>query len=458
MAQNQATMMNPAPAADSTTKNENIYTAQANLATPQKVSNRPVEPVPANNAQALENVIQNQNKVISTQSTPLPVQPASAAVFDKEKAQSMVDFARGNAATGTVSGDSLVQNQLSKVLASDSPLLARARTSGLASSAERGLNNTSIGVQAGEEAMIGKALQIATPDAETYGAMDRANQNSAANQALAGTQQAFTDYNNDKQNYFTSGENQKTRELQSYLQKDQQGFTSGENLLDRAQRQDLFDKGNEFTSGENKLTRDQQLAIQSGDHSFQSSENKLTRDQQADLQESQQKYGATQAEASDARQLAANKELGAIRAKQDVALEDIRFDHQQTINTNATAATVFANHQNAVAQIMANPNMTPSQAGVSIKVLNATTNTNLDLLGKLDGVDLSGFKLNTEVGGSTTTNKDKTTTNDFTVSSGSSGQQQNVGPVLPQSPPPSLGQSLSEAESRKAFSRGDVYK
>lgn len=202
-----------------TTEAENIYAANAALAKPKKVSSRPVEPVPVK--------------------------------FDEDEANKMLSYAKSNAATGSVSSNSLVQNQLNNVLATDGPLLKRARTDGFASAAERGLNNSSMGVQAGEEAVIRQALQIATPDAQTYGEMDRANLSSAANMAQTGVQQAFADYNQKKQN----------------------AFTTAENNIDRNQKDDLFDRGNEFTasqqdkqnqfsSGENKAERDFRTAEQ----------------------------------------------------------------------------------------------------------------------------------------------------------------------------------------------------
>ena len=100
-----------------TTEAENIYAANAALEKPKKVSSRPVEPVPA--------------------------------------------------ASGRVSNDALVTTQLDRVLATDGPLLRRARSDGFASAAERGLNNSSIGVQAGEEAVIRQALPIASQDAQS---------------------------------------------------------------------------------------------------------------------------------------------------------------------------------------------------------------------------------------------------------------------------------------------------
>lgn len=251
-----------------TTEAENMQTANAILNKPKKVSSRPVEPVP----------------------------------FNADQAQKQVDFARSNTASGGVSSDSLVQNQLNKVLATDGPLLKRARTDGFASAAERGLNNSSMGVQAGEEAVVRQALAIATPDAQTYGEMDRANLSSAAGMAQTGVQQAFADYNNDKNYKFTAGENKLSRENQIMLQDKNNEFVGTQNNLDRTQKQSMFTEGNEFTAGENKLSRDQQADLQKNDHLFTSGENNLNRVQQKDLQSSEQSFAAGESLLSRAQQ------------------------------------------------------------------------------------------------------------------------------------------------------------
>jgi hypothetical protein len=243
-----------------TTEAENMQTANAILNKPKKVSSRPVEPVP----------------------------------FNAEQAQKQVDFARSNTATGSVSDNSLVRNQLNNVLATDGPLLKRARSDGFASAAERGLNNSSMGVQAGEEAVIRQALQIATPDAQTYGEMDRANLSSAAGMAQTGVQQAFADYNNDKNYKFTAGENKLSREHQTVLQDKNNAFVGGQNDLDRTQKQSLFTEGNVFAAGENKLGRDQQTDLQKNDQLFTSGENALSREQQVALQRGDQSFQAGQ--------------------------------------------------------------------------------------------------------------------------------------------------------------------
>lgn len=62
-----------------------------------------------------------------------------------------------------------VAGQLDSILAADSPYLQQARARGQRVAAGRGLINSSMAASAGEDAAISAALNVATPDAATYG-------------------------------------------------------------------------------------------------------------------------------------------------------------------------------------------------------------------------------------------------------------------------------------------------
>jgi len=318
--QNTVTAMASKPTADKTT--ESIFTANQQLNKPTKVSGRPIEVVP------------------------------KQTEFDPESAQKVVDYAKSQAVTGSVSGDSLVQNQLDKVLAANGPLMKRARENAAMATAERGLNNSSIGVQAGEEAAISSALPIAQQDAGTYANMDITNLNAKNQFASSGVNQAFNQLNQKNDHIFSAGENEKARE--------------------------------------------QQLLLQGND----------------------QKFSAEQATIANDRQLENSITMEELAAKNNVALEDIRFDHQQTINASATAQNIYANHQQQAASIMSQPNITPSQAGAALKILNQTTTDNLALASAMNGVDLSAYAPKTTVSGTSTTDKKGNVTNTFNTDSG----------------------------------------
>lgn len=92
-----------------------------------------------------------------------------------------------------VAPDQTVRGQLDSVLAQNSPILQRARQQGLEAANARGLVNSSMGVQAGEAALLDQALRIATPDAGTFAAAGQFNTrelNQAGSENMAATNTA----------------------------------------------------------------------------------------------------------------------------------------------------------------------------------------------------------------------------------------------------------------------------
>ncbi len=87
-----------------------------------------------------------------------------------------------------VTSQETVKGQIAGILDEESPILTTARTRAKEKSAERGLQNTSMAVQAGEQAVIESALPIAQQDAETFAQSAQSAQESG--QRMAET--AFT--------------------------------------------------------------------------------------------------------------------------------------------------------------------------------------------------------------------------------------------------------------------------
>jgi hypothetical protein len=86
---------------------------------------------------------------------------------------------------GTVAG------QVNKIISEDSPLLQQARTQTAQTANSRGLINTSMANQAGEQAVLNAALPIAQADAAAYnhaGDVNVAAQNDTQMQAMKGAQ------------------------------------------------------------------------------------------------------------------------------------------------------------------------------------------------------------------------------------------------------------------------------
>lgn len=373
--QNRSTEKTTGGSADQATNS--IYTANAILNAPKKISNRPVEAVTNTSSQA--------------------------SPFDQGAAANNVDFAKSMATTGTVGEKSTVQGQLGTILASGSPLLSRARTDSNAAYAERGLNNSSIGVQAGEEAVIRTALPIAQQDAQTYATQDLTNQNDVNTFAQQGLAQSYTDFNNDKSNAFTAGENQLSRESQRTLQNDQNLFTSGESALDRTQKTELFDK----------------------DQAFQTSENELNRYLQKDLQTDQQQFSSEQSLLTDDRRNTYDTAAAAEKAKTDLAFYDIKLADDKAAQKESLAMNITATYTDTINKILSDPNMTPSQAGAAKRIADENYRLNASMAKEIFGVDISAFApTTTTVSGTTTTDDKGNVTKNFDVAVSPEAQQQ----------------------------------
>ena len=81
-----------------------------------------------------------------------------------------------------------VRGQLETLLDPNSTLMSQARTQGIQDAARQGLLNSSLAATAGENALIRQALNIATPDAETFNRTGLANTQAANQIGLANAQ------------------------------------------------------------------------------------------------------------------------------------------------------------------------------------------------------------------------------------------------------------------------------
>jgi len=208
-----------------------------------------------------------------------------------------------------VDDNMLASKQLEGILSRDNPLLQKARARAGAASARRGLMNSSIGVEAGESAMIDAAMPLATQDASTYARAGEFNANAQNQFALEGNrfgrETAVARFNNlgqrenqERDHAFKSSENLLDRAQQSSILERELGFRAGESALERAQRlqeqanDQTFRTGErigsqEFTAGQSALDRTFQSTERQADRTFQ-------RDERIDTQKFQAGENAVQ--------------------------------------------------------------------------------------------------------------------------------------------------------------------
>lgn len=141
-----------------------------------------------------------------------------AAVPDAPVSQNVTaTSASANTAQRTLDPNELVSNQVNKVMAADSPLLQQAESRAKTAANSRGLLNSSMAIQAGQGAVLDRALPIAQADAAAITGV--ANTNTANTQQTnifnAGNEQDINKFNasNQQQNNQFNAEKQNNNNI-----------------------------------------------------------------------------------------------------------------------------------------------------------------------------------------------------------------------------------------------------
>lgn len=192
---------------------------------------------------------------------------------------------------------SRVASQVNNIISQGGPLLTRAKTEGINAAAERGLNNSSMGIQAAEDAVYKYALPIAQQDVDM-------------------------DFKSDMQKEdqkFQAGENAANRSLQQSLQSSEFGFRSGESAMER-----------QFNNEQSKLNREHQLTSMDKEQGFHSAQNQLSRDQQLAVMNKEQGFQAYQQDKQN--QFASSQQ----QAAHGFQLEEIKANAHEQIRVAAS--------------------------------------------------------------------------------------------------------------------------
>jgi len=214
-----------------------------------------------------------------------------------------------------VSSDETVAGQMNNILSSNSPLLQRAKTRAAQAANSRGLLNSSMGVQAGEEAVLTTAMPMAQQAAAAYNQQGLVNQN-AQNQFATAANKYSTDAAMDQQRYgqnFQLAEQQYGQQVGAGTYAGQQGLIGASLQSQLALQQDK----QSHDATQSRLSREQQTALQEGQQSYGAEQSALGRAQQQNLQAAEQSYGAEQSALGRAQQQtlqAAEQSYGAEQA------------------------------------------------------------------------------------------------------------------------------------------------
>lgn len=135
-----------------------------------------------------------------------------------------------------VQGNETVKGQLKDLLATSNPLMEQARNRATTYAATRGLQNSTLAAQAGEEAFVSQALPIAQQDATTYG--NRAILNTSA-QNQFGLQQQSGEIQGGlqkQQGEIQGGLQAQQGEIQSRLAREGAGYASNLSAQEASQK------------------------------------------------------------------------------------------------------------------------------------------------------------------------------------------------------------------------------
>jgi len=380
-----------------------------------------IKPVTANNPLIKQQAAQTQQQAII----------AAKADADSKLNAAKADAAKAKAfnATGTyqastadpkllgkqtqwnVGNKETVQGQAADIISKDSPLMQLARRQAMEQSGARGLLNSSAGIGAATDAVIGRALEIANPDAATYSRAHgynvdtsntfnktnteainnarefNANAKNAASQFGAGNQftrqqnaiqQGYTEKNkglDQKYNLQTIGAQQKnTLQLRDVdqdntkeLAKIQQGYSVDNTKLDFTNSLKMAATNQGYTLAQKDVDNANLIARDATMHGYEVKMANLTnnfttkRDAfaakvQKDLQDDTQKFNTSERTASE--KFTANQKI--IDGNIASGLETLKHEYNLTENQQGIVGELAKGMGTYIMNIQTNPDMQQS--------------------------------------------------------------------------------------------------
>jgi len=303
----------------------------------------------------------------------------------------------------TVQDNETVRGQLGEIMATDSPLLQRARARAAATSAGRGLLNSTMGAQAGEAAMYDVAMPIASQDASTYGQAASQNQ-TVGNQAQEFNAGAFNtnqQFNVGQRNQFglegvrQSGEDRRQAVTEGGLNSRQ--AVSERGAMDRL---NIGEAGQTLRSREQNQTAITTTGMNNATQRYGVDVGAQTQRYGIDVGASTQRYGidvgaSTQRYATDVG-ASVSRENAQLAASTSRYTADLSAQTQQSVSAAANAAAasrggaeLLNSMNNRLYQINANPDFTPADRNRMAQAEAERMNAGLTLLRGASSINLA---------------------------------------------------------------------
>lgn len=251
--------------------------------------------------------------------------------------------------------------ELARILEQDSPLMQRARQEAARTANARGLQNTSMAVGAAQGALVDRALPMALQNAQQ--ALQRELDNTLMRQDAS---------------KFTAEQQNQLMEIEATLGQDLNIFNADQ--LNQAAR----------------LTAELQTAIEQGNQQAINEINmqlaQLERDaeaQQADIDFQQNQAVADARNALNAQIMdnitQINKQFLVNMGAADIA--NINGTYNVLIQTNATAGQIYEGALNAMAAVMDDPDMTPSQVSTALEHIQTQLEASMRMIAEINDFD-----------------------------------------------------------------------
>jgi len=264
-----------------------------------------------------------------TPQAPTASNPAAAATTTVPTTAAVATY---NPTKQTVSPESLASNQLSAITATGSQLTDQAKAQAQAAANRRGLLNSSIAAEAGQQAVLNTALPLAQQNASTYANADTAN----------------AQYSNAAPQFNAAAQN--TANL-------------------AGQQASLSQRLAEIQASTTMSVADKQIAAQKA---IADSEN-------ANKMQLQQLQSDTQ------------KALANMDTDSKTKLAQIDADNRQLLQTNISAANIYAQYAQAVSQILQSKDMDAAAKQAAVDNQLAIMQQTLKAIGQVSGLDLSKY-------------------------------------------------------------------
>lgn len=273
----------------------------------------------------------------------------------------------------TLTDEQRVDMELARILEQDSPLMARARQDAMQQANRRGLQNTSMAVGMAQGAMVDRALPMAAQNAQQ-----------ALQRELENTE------NRQEASMFTAEQQNLLTELEATLGQELNIFNVDQ--LNQAAR----------------LTAELQTALEQGNaQAYNDAATQLAqlqRDaeaQQADIDFQQNQAVADARNALNAQIMdninSINQQFLTNMGAADVA--NIQGTYNVLIQTNATAGQMWNNALSAMASVMDDPDMTPSQVSTALNHIQTTLEGGMRMIAEINNMDFGDIGATVPGGG-----------------------------------------------------------